>query len=216
MGVQSCNSDLRVLYPGCHRHLTASLYFPLVVYVDCDAKVADTFSSDTQAVDYYVQESKVCDRDHRHDFKFFCSDYTTLDSIVEIASPKNPFDLLLSMSAGQVQGSCSKYVKRGGHLLVSDAHADARAAFVARDVDGKKVWKLIAVYNSDRKVFDDSAPTVKKCFLVEPRKGKGHSEESKPSLITPEQVEESIKVGSVSKRSFKMAFEPMFYLFQKL
>lgn len=34
---------IRVLYPGCHRHLTANLVFPDVTFIDCDNKVAPLY-----------------------------------------------------------------------------------------------------------------------------------------------------------------------------
>ena len=48
-----------------------------------------------------------------------------------------------------------------------------------------------------------------KCFQVI-QKG---SEETRP--ITKAQAQESVEIGTKSKRSFKLFMEPMFFLFQK-
>ena len=190
----------RVLYPGCHRHLTASLIFPQVTYIDSDEKVAEFYAD--KAVEKYIDENKVYDDDvvPRH-YEFHCHD---VNHPLPTGVGKD-FDLLISLSAGLVTEPCSDYVRNGGYLLVNDAHSDARTTFV-RDND----WELIAYCDEesgDGKGFTDS--NLNRCFRVKvPR-----SKETQP--MTQAQAEESVKVGSRSKRSFKMPFEPMFYLFQK-
>mmetsp|Transcript_47386 Transcript_47386/g.106507 ORF Transcript_47386/g.106507 Transcript_47386/m.106507 type:complete len:105 (-) Transcript_47386:135-449(-) len=103
------------------------------------------------------------------------------------------------MSSGQVAPYCSRYVRKDGFLLVSDAHADARVAFIMKE------WKLLAVWDQSRQEFDANHQTLERCFKVV---GTG-------STISKRQVDESIRIGSLSKRSFKLEFEPMFFLFKR-
>eukprot|EP00977_Amphora_coffeiformis_P006565 scaffold1404_cov166-Amphora_coffeaeformis.AAC.32 len=181
----------KVLYPGCHRHLTAALVFPDVTFVDYDEKVAGIFT-DKGASDY-VNEMKLYDEDSR--YRFHCYD-------VETEAPEaRDFDLLISLSSGLMAEVCAPCVASGGFLLVNDAHSDARTAFV------NDSWELYAYWDDDANQF--VSETVNQCFQVlQPR-----SKETIP--ISKEQAEESVKVGTVKKRSFKLAFEPMLFLFKR-
>ena len=52
-------------------------------------------------------------------------------------------DLLITASAGIVSQPCAKYLKVGGHFLVSDAHFDARETYL------DERFQLIAVVGND-------------------------------------------------------------------
>eukprot|EP01006_Ploeotia_vitrea_P065683 TRINITY_DN93633_c0_g1_i1.p1 TRINITY_DN93633_c0_g1~~TRINITY_DN93633_c0_g1_i1.p1 ORF type:complete len:193 (-),score=21.97 TRINITY_DN93633_c0_g1_i1:207-785(-) len=110
----------QVLYPGCHRHLTASLVFEDVTYLDCDQKVGTVFS-DPAALDW-ISENKLYDASPS--LTFVCGSYT------DAKVPKSQFSLAISLSAGFVSPHCMKHVAPGGYLLVNDCHWDARTAFV--------------------------------------------------------------------------------------
>jgi hypothetical protein len=111
------------------------------------------------------------------------------------------YDLLISLSAGAIAEPCSKYISRRGYLLVNDSHSDARTAFVSGD------WQLLAYWDAEKESF--TTDDLKRCFqVIQPK-----SKETVP--LTKEQALESIMVGTVSKRSFKLVMEPMFFLFQK-
>ena len=177
-----------VLYPGCHTHVTPSLVFPHVVYVDNNKKVEGVFND--EKVIEWVNENKGYDEDT--EIKFL---YKNFDSnFEEVAS----FDLMISACAGIVSKSCAKYLKPGGHFLVSDAHFDARGTYVRKD------FKLVGVYGErDGRLLTGNADI------------KGHFHTTKGEPITESQVEESIEKPK-SRRSFKLKKEAMFYLFKKL
>lgn len=178
-----------VLYAGSHRHLTMSLAFPDVLYIDIDERVGDVFASESAAE--FVSENKTYEEEHAMVFR--CADYTELQ-------PDRKFDLLASLSAGQAAPHCSKHVRKGGFILASDAHSDARTALLM------DCWQLFAVWDDEKETFTTEKETLDRCFRV---RGTGNK------LISAEQVRESVEVGAVSKRKFKLVIEPMFFLFRK-
>jgi len=186
-------SPTRVLYPGCHRHLTAALVFDNVTFIDCDRKVAPLYSDPVARE--YVETNKAYEQDAQ--YRFYCHDVN--NNMPEIKKQKH--DLLISLSAGAIVKPCSQYISQGGYLLVNDSHNDARTAFVSGD------WQLMAYWDDNKDVF--STDDLDRCFQVIQKQSKN------TTPITKEQVEESVAVGTVSKRSFKPLTEPMFFLFQK-
>lgn len=188
-------SATNVLYPGCHRHLTAALIFPDVTFIDYDRKVAPLYSAEDTVVRDYVDANKLYDQDAQ--YRFHC--YNVNNKMPKISD--HEYDLLISLSAGAIAEPCSRYVPKGGYLLVNDSHSDARTAFVSGH------WKPIAYWDDEKNKF--ITDKLDQCFQVI-RKS---TEETTP--ITKEQVEESINVGTIRKRSFKLLMEPMFFLFQK-
>lgn len=177
-----------VFYAGSHRHLTMSLAFPDVLYIDIDERVGDVFASASAAE--YVNENKTYGEEYT--MAFCCADYTQVE-------PDRKFDLLASLSAGQAAPSCSKHVRKGGFILASDAHSDARTALLM------DCWELFAVWDDEQQAFITEEETLDRCFRV---RGTGN-------LISAEQVRESVEVGAVSRRKFKLLTEPMFFLFRK-
>lgn len=178
----------KILYPGCHRHITPSLFFSDVHYVDADKRVAGLYS-DPKALAYIKQHKTYPEPSN---IKFSCKDFTTelgLESSV---------DLLISLSAGIVSRPCCHYLKLGGHLLVNDSHYDARTTFL------NKQFKLVAVFNDVTKSFDQDAKVLAEHF---------HTRDGKP--ITVAMAEESL-VKPRGKRSFKLKVESRFYLFKKV
>jgi len=122
----------RVLYPGCHRHITASLCFGRVDYVDCDVKVGDVFvdAAVRQWVELQLRRQQpeaeplsFC----RPEWSFTCATY---DSLQKHFAPES-FDWLISLSAGIVSLPCLTFLKPGGFFLVNDSHGDASAARTA-------------------------------------------------------------------------------------
>lgn len=178
----------KVLYPGCHRHITASLFFPNVHYVDVDAKVGGLYR-DKKALDF-VADNKAYEGNFS--ITFSCKNYET-DTLEELKS----VDLLLSLSAGLVSRSCCKYVKPGGYLFVNDSHSDARVAYFDDH------FELVGIYNELFEKFETAQGILAKHF---------HTVEGEK--ITEQMVNESIKTPR-SKRTFKLAAESMFYLFKK-
>lgn len=180
----------KVFYPGSYCHVTASLVFPDVLYVDCDAKVAPALRD--AAVSAYIVENKLYDDTPVLRFK--------LGSYEKLAKGVENVDLLISMSAGLVSTVCSGSVKPGGgFLLVSDAHSDARTAFL----DPK--WELFGAWDTRAARFDTRKVTLDRCFVCAKTREK----------LSRAQVAESVRVGAVRARSFRLLHEPMFFLFRR-
>ena len=179
-----------VLYPGCHRHLTASLVFPNVVYVDSDRKVMSLYT-DAIALDWvathrqYTQQPKLIP---------VCQDFThALPGL-----KKEECDLLVSASAGIVSEHCAAYLCRGGHLLVSDAHYDARMTFLDPRFTLQAVWD-----STGQKWVRDAAVLSQ------------HFRAKNGACITAAEVQESIDKPK-QQRSFKLMVEELFYLFKRV
>lgn len=126
-----------VLYPGSFVHVTPSMVYPTVVYVDAD-KQARRFFSDPSNYDFingrkqYEQDASVT---------FHAADYREA-----LPEPDARFDLLISQYAGFISQYCKRYLRIGGMLLANDSHGDASMAFLDEDyqlvgvvleVDGK-------------------------------------------------------------------------------
>lgn len=181
----------RVLYPGCHRHLTASLIFPHVDYVDYDKKVAALYHDAAAA--QYVETNKIYDQEAIYTFR--CRN---VDKPISALLPGN-FDLIISLSAGIMAEPCTPYVKQHGYLLVNDAHSDAKMAFTS------DIWELKAYWQDG--AFEDTL--LAECFQAKDKKS------GQVGPLSRKQAEEGVSIGSVNKRSYKLLFDPMFYLFQK-
>lgn len=194
-----------VLYPGSSRHITASLIFDNVTYIDMDKKVGEFFQDDR------VREWVSTHKEYSGPIvgmKCFAKNFESSSMGIPLQSA----DLLISASAGIVSRPCAKYLKPGGYFLVSDAHFDARQVYVdsfyaATDKPKKKQtshesFQLVAVIGNDGSI-DCSKNSLQ-----------GHFTTTKGDILTLEQVEES-KTKPKARRSFKLQKEGMFYLFQK-
>lgn len=194
----------RVLYPGCHRHLTASLAFSNVLYMDCDKKVADVYQDD--ACREFIMANKFYDEDPH--FEFQCAD--VLLSFDQRKTSKNKgdegdrfYDLFISLSAGILSPAGIDLLEDGGFALLNDSHSDARSAFVNPHYTLYAVWEDDEVENGGGRFNLDETELVQHFCLVN------------GDYITNKHVEESIRIGSVSKRSFNIRKTSPFYLFQK-
>eukprot|EP00418_Pyrodinium_bahamense_P022471 CAMPEP_0179145114 /NCGR_PEP_ID=MMETSP0796-20121207/69979_1 /TAXON_ID=73915 /ORGANISM="Pyrodinium bahamense, Strain pbaha01" /LENGTH=233 /DNA_ID=CAMNT_0020845447 /DNA_START=15 /DNA_END=717 /DNA_ORIENTATION=- len=136
--VQKVARARHVLYPGCFRHVTASLVFPDVSYVDFDAAVEPTFSD--ERVLAWVQEHKLYKQ--MAQVRFYCHNF---QKELPRHAPRS-FDMLISMSAGIVSETCGKYLRQGGHFLASDAHFEARLL-----ASQPESYKLVGVYDLARR-----------------------------------------------------------------
>lgn len=120
------------LYPGSFVHITPSLVFPSVTYIDTD-KRAKTFFNNPEVYDY-IDRHKI---------------YTERSSIVFIPEDyrKSPqdiseeYDLLISLYAGFVSKYCTQYLRVDGLLLVNNSHGDASMASIQNNL------KLIGIFN---------------------------------------------------------------------
>lgn len=192
--VKSFTKAEHVLYPGCHRHVQASLVFPKVVYIDTDKKVEAEFS-DAAVLEWLRRHKFYPDTvATRPNMQFLLRDFTATDLPLSDGS----FELLISMSAGIVSSSCAKYLRSGGFFLVSDAHFDARETSLHPEQ-----FRLRAVYD-----------LTEQRLKSEPEALEGHFH-TQSGRITEEQVQQSIELPK-ARRKFKLMKEALFYLFEKL
>jgi len=119
--IKNNNTVEKVLYPGSWIHLTPSLLFPFVVYVDFFSKMNSMFK-DPELLGYIDKNSEVKTKPI---IKFHVTDYRE-----GINEEKESFDLLISLSSGFVSQYCGSYLKREGLLFANNEHYDATKAFV--------------------------------------------------------------------------------------
>ena len=185
--VQKMAKAKKVLYPGSHWHLQASLVFPDVSYIDYNKQVAPFFED--SAVQAWISEHKIYSA--TPELKFYQRDFEHLKL------PKGSYDLLISMSAGIVSKPCVQFLRPGGHFLVSDAHFDART--VALD----QRFSLVGVYDMQREKLVTDKERLELCFVTTTGK-----------KITREEVEIS-KEKPKARRGFQLKREDCFYLFKR-
>lgn len=146
----------KVLYPGSFIHLTPSLVFPKVVYVDSDRRLKKFFEAED--VSAFIAKNKKYDQKAK--FRAYQQDYTK-----SFPEKEKSFDLLISQYAGFVSQACKKYLSKGGILVVNNSHGDASIAKLDND------FEFISVYNrkSDKK-FSISDKNPESYFI--PKRGR--------------------------------------------
>ena len=70
--VQKLVQPEKVFYPGCHRHVTASLTFKDVIYVEIDSRVRSCFEDGV--VLEWLENNKEYENECK--LKFICGDFT--------------------------------------------------------------------------------------------------------------------------------------------
>ena len=108
----------QALYPGCFVHLTPSLYFPHVVYVDRHPET-QAFFADLESVSQFVERNKHYKRSAY--IRFIAQDFTE-----PLPLPEASFDLLISLFAGGIARTCKRYLKPGGLLITNNHHKDVQ------------------------------------------------------------------------------------------
>jgi len=177
----------RVLYPGSYLHVTPSLVFPEVCYVDSVKGIAAALAS-PDLLEYvsthkdYLED--VCVRCYEEDYSSFTGE------------PHASFDLLISLNAGFISQACRTFLKPGGLLLVNNGHYDAARAHVDPD------YRLIGALDGGSLLLDSSHPDLSSHF----RTAKGEA-------LTPEMVEADAK-RPPSRARFMPSREMEAYLFQ--
>mmetsp|Transcript_60260 Transcript_60260/g.141959 ORF Transcript_60260/g.141959 Transcript_60260/m.141959 type:complete len:270 (+) Transcript_60260:56-865(+) len=194
-----------VLYPGCHRHITPSLFYPSVTYVDNYAKLREFYLD--PAVYTWVQENKKSPEPAK--MLYACQNFEK--PLPAKFGGLQSFDLMISASAGIISTVCYDYLKQGdGYLLVSDAHFDAKEAFLHPEI-----YEPVAFW--DRNSLQRDTTRFNEFFLVATKGDK--SKEAKP--ITMAQLEECKSGKPRSKWSFnesagsKEQSRPLFFLFRR-
>jgi len=177
----------RVLYPGSWIHLTPSLIFPYVVYVDSFSKM-HSMLSDPELLKYIGNNSEIFGEStikvHQTDYK------------KRIDEEKKSFDLLISLNSGFVSQHCGSYLRKGGHLFVNNEHYDAIKAFVDEN------FKPIGIFSSKLKLIQREN-SIEEYFITK-----------NDELINSEMVLENSK-RSPSKAKYKLKKKAPFYLFVK-
>lgn len=107
----------QVLYPGCSAHITPSLYFPHVVYVDKSEASAQFFADENSILDFVKRRKHYKQSAY---IRFIHQDYSQ-----SLPLRKGSFDLLLALFAEGVAKSCAQYLKPGGLLLTNNHQGDA-------------------------------------------------------------------------------------------
>ena len=179
----------QALYPGCYLHITPSLFFRSVCYVDSLAGVADALADPD--LRRYVADH----RDYPEAPEIWCyqQDYRTFSS-----EPEASFDLLISLNVGLVSQASKRFLASGGLLLVNDEHFDARRAFVDPD------YLLSAVFAGENLCMESSESGLAAYFKT-----------ARGTLMTREMVEFDVH-RSPSRAKFKPAKSATVYLFRKL
>lgn len=127
-----------VLYPGCSVHITPSLYFPHVVYVDRSESAAQFFA-DEKPIRHFVNRNRQYKQSSY--IRFIHGDYSE-----PLPLREDSFDLLLALFAGGVAKRCAHYLKIGGALLTNNHQADAMDALTMR---GLKITAKIQLNKQD-------------------------------------------------------------------
>ena len=139
-----------VLYAGSFVHITPSLVFPRVVYVESDRRAPGFFRD--QVVHDYVNAHKRYYGETQ--MVFHKSDYTR-----NFGEDESSFDLLISQSAGFISSACKKYLKVNGLLLANNSHGDASMASIDND------YELVAVYHRRKDAYIISERDLKAYFI---------------------------------------------------
>ena len=128
----------KVLYPGCYIHITPSLIFPDVTYVDSFRNTNKFYES--LEIKKFIEKNK--EYTEKSKFKFYLQDYSK-----DLPEELESFDLIISLYGGFVGQAVKKYLKKGGILVCNNSHGDATMASL------DSAYELIAIYNrkSDEK-----------------------------------------------------------------
>lgn len=128
----------KILYPGCYSHITPSLIFQDVTYIDSSKKLNKFFNSNE--LKKYIEKNKEYKR--KPIIKFINQDYSK-----KLRLDIESFDLIISQYGGLISKATKKYLKSNGILVCNDSHGDASFASLDKD------FELIAVYikKSDNK-----------------------------------------------------------------
>ena len=178
----------RVLYPGSWIHLTPSLVFPHVVYVDFFAKMESMFN-DPELSKYIETYSETANKPV---IKFYQTDYRE-----GIPEEKESFGLLISLSSGFVSKYCKPYLRKGGLLFVNSEHYDASMAYVDPSFVPIGVFTFAGM-------LIEAKQKIQEYFLTKNNQ-----------TITLEMVKENSE-RSPSKAKYKLKKKAPFHLFQKL
>ena len=176
----------RVVYPGSYVHLTPSLVFPRVCYMDsvkgfgaamqCDDLVPwlDAHKEYSEPVELTPIETA----------------YSRIPSTLLAG-----FGLMISLNAGAISQECKPLLSPGAHLLVNDSHYDAARAHVDDD------YTLVAALSADG--TDETGEEALRGYFVS----------KQGQRLTREMLAENAQ-RSPSKARYKMAHAADAFLFR--
>ncbi|MCA9459067.1 MAG: hypothetical protein KC550_00800 [Nanoarchaeota archaeon] len=124
-----CN---KVLYGGCYVHISPSLIFSDVTYIDSFKNTYKFFKS--EEVENYIRTNKEYKDESK--FKFYQQNY-----FEDLSEKLESFDVIISQYGGFVGQGLKKYLKKNSILVCNNSHGDASMA----DFDSD--YELIGVYN---------------------------------------------------------------------
>lgn len=133
------------LYPGSFADVAPSFVVGDVTYVDSDRRAA-RFFDDADGVDELIAAARRPAGPAR--WRFVAADYREA-----LPVPDGSVDLLISLYAGLVSDSCTRYLRPGGLLLANTSHGDA--SIVARDPRYELAAAVLAGAGGYRVVTDD-------------------------------------------------------------
>jgi hypothetical protein len=177
----------KALYPGSWIHVTPTIVFHHVVYVDLFSKMEKNFTN-SELLEYIEKHSEY---QIKPKLVFHKSDYRE-----DFGETKDSFDLLISLSSGFVSQACAPYLKKAGLLLANNEHYDASMAYVDPN------FKAIGVFKTP-KLLIQSEKEIESYFMT-----------TKGFPITLEMVKENSE-RSPSKARNKLKKKSPLYLFQK-
>lgn len=172
----------RVLYPGSFVDLAPSFSFRDVTYLDTDTRARDFFE-DREGVREIIGAQAGSPADPR--FRFIHADYTGSLDLRD-----QSFDLLISLYAGFISEHCSRYLCRGGTLLVNSSHGDAAMASI------NPAFRLTGAVISSQGEYRVNTIDLEQ-YLIPKR----------PSAITAESLHESGRGVAYTKPAFAYLFE---------
>lgn len=128
----------KVLYPWSYVHITPSLIFSNVVYIDSFKDTYKFYESDE--VKDYIEKNK--EYQEMTTYKFHQQNYSN-----DLPEKIESFDIIISQYCGFAWRDTKKYLKKWWILVCNNSHWDASMASLDKD------YKLIGVYNrkSDEK-----------------------------------------------------------------
>lgn len=133
----------RALYPGSYLHITPSLVFPEVCYVDAIKNIEHSITA--LALREYINAHK--EYPEKAIIRGYEQDYGEFS-----AELPGSFDLLISLNSGFISQICGHFLKPGGYLLANNGHYDANRAYVA------PAYRLVAALERDAPNPADLAP----------------------------------------------------------
>ena len=178
----------RVLYPGSYLHVTSSLVFPTVCYVDSLKDICKAINN----LDLleYIRSNKTYPEDA--EIRCYQEDYNRFKG-----EPEGSFELLISLSAGFISQACKHHLKREGLLLVNDEHFDASRAYVDPD------YQLVSVFEGQDQTIAVSEERLDTYFKT-----------TRGDTLTLGMVEANA-TRPPSKARFRVAQRANAYLFQR-